>query len=407
MSKNKKTVSKAVEKPAAFGPDLDIGAFDREAAAWRSCPVSALPKDIAQRVLSVGVKAGEEERAGTYFQIDHSVVFKAIQRTFKGKAEIMSTGEALERYPWVEDYWWKLVDPDADKYTALASSNWDQGYFIRILEGQKVTFPLQACLFISRENLNQNPHNLIIAEPDSEAQIITGCTVHPGVQRGLHVGISEFCVRRGAKLTFTMIHDWAQNFDVRPRTAALVEDDATFVSNYICLKPVKSLQMYPTAYCRGANSRVSFNSILYGTGDSYLDVGSRVVLQGKGSRGEVIARAIAADRSQIYARGILVGEHEDSRAHLECRGLLLSNEAFIHSIPELVGKVEGTELSHEAAVGKIAEEQVRYLMTRGFSESEAEALIVRGFMDVSIFGLPDLLKEEIKRMVDASIVGGL
>ena len=407
MPKGKKAMPKAIEKPAAFGPDLDIGAFKREAARWPSRAVSTLPQDITQRALSVGVKANEEERAGTYFQIDHSVVSRAVQRAFKGKVEIMSTGEALKRYPWAKKYWWKLVNPGTDKYTALAKLKWDQGYFIRILEGQKVTFPLQACLFISSENLNQNPHNLIIAEPDSEAQIITGCTVHPNVQSGLHVGVSEFCVKRGAKLTFTMIHNWAQNVDVRPRTAALIEDDATFVCNYICLNPVKSLQMYPVAYCRGANSRVSFNTILYGVKNSYLDVGSKIVLQGKGSRGEVITRAIATDKAQIYARGLLVGEHEDSRAHLECRGLLLSNESFIDSIPELVGKVKGTELSHEAAVGKIAEDQIQYLMARGFSESEAEALIIRGFMDVSIFGLPNLLKEEIKRMLDASIAGAL
>jgi hypothetical protein len=407
MPKDEKNLPEAVRKPAAFGPDLDLGAFEREAGAWRSCPVSALPRDITERALGVGVKTGKGERAGTYFQIDHSVVFKAVQRMFQGKVEIMSTGDALERYPWVEKYWWKLVDPHTDKYTALASSEWDQGYFIRILEGQRVTFPLQACLFISKDKLNQNPHNLIIAEPGSEAQIITGCTVHPSVRRGLHVGISEFCVKRGAKLTFTMVHDWAQDFDVRPRSAAILEDEARFVSNYICLRPVRSLQMFPTVYCRGVNSRASLNSILYGVGNSYLDVGSKVVLEGRGSRGEVITRAIATGRSQIYARGILVGENKDSRAHLECRGLLLSDEAFIHSIPELVGRVQGTELSHEAAVGKIAEEQVQYLMARGFPKSEAEALIIRGFMDVSILGLPEALREEIRKMVDRTVAGAL
>jgi hypothetical protein len=85
MPKKTKRVSKAIEKPAAFGPDLDLTAFKREAAAWRSCPVSALPKDIAQKVLNVGVKTGEEERAGTYFQIDHSVVSKVVQKEFKGR----------------------------------------------------------------------------------------------------------------------------------------------------------------------------------------------------------------------------------------------------------------------------------------------------------------------------------
>ena len=407
MPKGKKTALKAIEKPAAFGPDLDVGAFKRETSPWPPCTISTLPKDIVQRALSVGISTEEKERAGTYFQIDHSAILQAIRETFSGKAEIMSTEEALKKYHWAKEYWWKIVAAGTDKFTALAKLKWDQGYFIRILENQKITLPLQACLFISKDNFNQNVHNLVIAEPNSEAQIITGCTVHPNVQSGLHVGISEFYVKKNAKLTFTMIHNWAQNFNVRPRTAALVDGDATFVSNYVCLKPVKSLQMYPVAYCMGANSRVSFNTILHGSKNSQLDVGSKVVLQGKGSRGEVITRAIASDNAQIDARGLLIGEHEDSRAHLECRGLLLSDKASIHAIPELVGKVKGTELSHEAAVGKIAEEQIRYLMARGFSASEAESLIIRGFMDVGIFGLPGVLKDDIKRMIDTTVAGAL
>ena len=407
MSKNKEAALKAKGKPAALGPDLDVGRFTRDAKPWLPCPASSLPEDIARRSLAVGVRADEGERAGTYFQIDHSIVFQKIQKKFEGKAEIMSTKEAFEKYDWMEDYWWKVVAVDADKYTALAELEWDRGYFIRALEGQKITLPLQACLFISKDNLDQNVHNVIIAEPNSEVQIITGCTVHPNVGRGLHVGISEFFIKEGAKLTFTMIHNWAQNFDVRPRTGALVEDNATFVINYVCLNPVKSLQMYPVAYCKGKNSRARFTSILYGAGDSYLDVGSKAVLQGAGSRAEVIARAIALDRARIYARGLLVGEKEDSKAHLECRGLLLSDDAFIHAIPELIGKVKGTELSHEAAVGKIAEEQVQYLMARGFSELEAQSLIVRGFMDVSILGLPAALQKEIKRIVDTTAASAL
>ncbi|KPV62117.1 MAG: cysteine desulfurase activator complex subunit SufB [Candidatus Bathyarchaeota archaeon BA1] len=150
---------------------------------------------------------------------------------FEGQVEIMSTRDAFEKYDWLKDYWWKLIPVDTDKYTALAELYWDHGYFLRVLEDQKVTLPLQSCLFISRDNLNQNVHNIIIAEPNSEVQIITGCVVHPNIQRGLHVGISEFYIKDGAKLTFTMIYNWAQNFHARPRTAALVENEATFVNN--------------------------------------------------------------------------------------------------------------------------------------------------------------------------------
>ncbi|MDI6819649.1 MAG: SufD family Fe-S cluster assembly protein [Candidatus Hodarchaeaceae archaeon] len=400
MPRSKEAALRAKERSSKLGPDLDVESFSRDARPWAPCPISGLPEDILRQALSVGVRVDEGKRAGTYFQMDHSVVFQGVQRALEGKTEIMSTQEALQKYGWVGDYWWKIIDVNQDKYTTLAELKWDQGYFIRIFEGQKVDLPLQACLFISKDNLNQNVHNLIVAEPNSEVQIITGCTIHPDVKRGLHVGITEFFVKEGAKLTFTMVHNWAQDFDVRPRTAALLEDNATFVNNYVCLKPVKSLQMYPVAYCKGDNSRARFNAIFYGAGNSYLDIGSKVILQGAGSRGEVIARALASDSAQIYARGLLVGEHEDSKAHLECRGLLLSDDASIHAIPELVARVKGTELSHEAAVGKIAGDQIRYLMARGFSEEEAQSLIVRGFMDASILGLPDALESEIKKIID-------
>lgn len=402
MSASKDAALRAINKPASFGPDLDISQYSRQPKNWEPCPLSNLPEDIIRRALEVGVLPGQESRSATFFQIDHSVVFRAVQEIFEGKIEMMSAKEALEKYDWLKDYWWKVISVDTDKYTALAELSWDQGYFIRILEDQKVTIPLQACLFISTDNLNQNVHNIIIAEPGSEAQIITGCTLHSSVQRGLHVGITEFYIKNDAKVTFTMIHNWAQNFDSRPRSGAIIEDNGVFISNYMCFKPLKSLQMYPVAYCRGVNSRARFNTIIYGMGNSYIDVGSKIVLQNEGCRGEIISRAIATDKAQIYARGFLQGEHGDTKAHLECRGLLLSDEATIYAIPELVAKAQGAELSHEAAVGKIAEEQVQYLMARGFSRSEAEALIVRGFMDVSIFGLPEDLEREIQKIIDVT-----
>ncbi|MHA1605489.1 MAG: SufB/SufD family protein, partial [Candidatus Freyarchaeota archaeon] len=134
--------------------------------------------------------------------------------------------------------------------------------------------------------------------------------------------------------------------------------------------------------------------------ESYIDLGAKVILDGDETRADVSSRAIATDRSVVYARGVLVGNTPGSRAHLECNGLLLSDNASIHAIPELVGNVSGTELSHEAAVGKIAEEQVQYLMARGFSEQEATSLIIRGFMDIRVFGLPEFLEKEIQRAID-------
>ncbi|MEM3768409.1 MAG: hypothetical protein QXE37_00005, partial [Nitrososphaerales archaeon] len=178
MPENGEKTLKAINKPASFGPDLEIKDYIRNAKALYPCPISSFPEEIVNQSLKVGIKTNGKDRVGTYFQIDHSVVFQDIQKVFEGKIELMSTTDALKKYDWLKDYWWKLIPVDMDKYTALAELNWDHGYFIRVLEGQKISFPLQACLFISTDRLNQNVHNLVIIEPNSEVQIITGCTVH-------------------------------------------------------------------------------------------------------------------------------------------------------------------------------------------------------------------------------------
>jgi Fe-S cluster assembly scaffold protein SufB len=132
-----------------------------------------------------------------------------------------------------------------------------------------------------------------------------------------------------------------------------------------------------------------------------MDVGSRVILSAPGCRAEVIARAITTG-GDIVSRGHLVGEAPGIKAHLECRGLILKGNGRIHAVPELEGKVPDIDMSHEAAVGKIAEEEILYLMARGLTAEEATSAIVRGFLDIDIKGLPEKLTEEIKRTITRS-----
>ena len=149
---------------------------------------------------------------------------------------------------------------------------------------------------------------------------------------------------------------------------------------------------------KGAVAR--FYSIIVGSPGSEYDLGGRIILKERGNRAEIVARTIS-NGGKIIARGHLVGEVPDIRAHLECRGLLI-NGGMIHAIPELEGHVDGVEMSHEAAVGKIAQEEIAYLMSRGLSEDEATSTIVRGFLSVDIPGLPDQLKAEIDRAIEES-----
>ena len=173
------------------------------------------------------------------------------------------------------------------------------------------------------------------------------------------------------------------------------------MSNYLLMKPVRSLQMNPLTRCVGENATARFNSILVTGEGSSLDVGSRVILDGKGSRTEIVSRAITTG-GNIMARGYIEGNAPECKGHLECRGLILGEKGIIHAIPELKGTLAGIDLSHEAAVGKIAEEEVEYLMSRGLTRDEATATIVRGFLRVDIEGLPPLLSAELRRAVEAS-----
>ena len=398
----------ARDKPARFGPDIDLTSFTKPSIKDKVKNLASLSHQIQESALYAGIDANETFRSGSYFQIDHSVVYERVQKAFEGKVEIMSTAEALEKYDWVADLWWKAVPVDQDKYTAQAELDQTHGYFIRIRKGQKVEKPIQACLFLAENNISQNVHNMIVVEDGADAQIITGCTRGQEVEQGMHVGISEFFLGKGSSLMFTMIHNWAERFDVRPRTGVILEEDATYVSNYILLRPVKSIQMYPAAYLNGDNSRVRFNTILSGQKNSYIDVGSKTVLKGENTRAESVARAVAGDRSIIYARGQIIGQSNTGRGHLDCRGILLSEEAEMQAIPELISeKAPRAELSHEAAISPIAEEEVYYLMSRGLSKDEAVSMITRGFLNIDIPGLPPVLKGYIQRTLDAAAEEGL
>jgi len=389
----------AREKLATYGTDINLEAFSPETEGHPyQEDLSTFPLSDQEQMLKAGVDLSARNRSGTFIQKDHSVVHCSASQE---GMEIMDIDQAREKYDWLHDYWWKAVPVNMDKYTARAELHQEHGYFIRSLPGARSIYPLQACLYLEEDNLAQDIHNIVIAEEGSELHIITGCATGPHVKSGLHVGISEFYVKKGAKLTFTMIHNWAENMAIRPRSATIVEEGGLFLSNYVCMQPVGTLQMYPVTYLVGENATARYNSILIATPGSEMDIGSRVFLKAKGARAEITSRAITTG-GKIIARGHIIGEVPGIKAHLECKGLILSDEGIIHAVPELEGHRQEVDLSHEAAVGKIAQEEVEYLMARGLSQEEATATIVRGFLHVDIEGLPAELKKEMDRAVEIS-----
>lgn len=392
-----KKAEAAEHKKAPLGEDIDLSLYESNIAKKPTqVDTAEISKKDKEQMLTAGVMLDDmSQRSGTFIQIDNAPIHSSIQQE---GIEIMATSQAIAKYAWLKDYWWRAVAVDADKYTAHVELHQSDGYFIRALPGAKTTFPVQACLYLNKIGLIQDVHNIIIAEEGSELHIITGCTTAFRNEPGLHLGVSEFFIKKGAKVTFTMIHSWTPEMGVRPRTGAIIEEDGLFLSNYVIMKPVKSLQLYPAARCVGENSTVRFNTVMVTPPGSSMDIGSRALLDARGAKTEIVSRAITTG-GDIIARGYIEGNKPDVKGHLECRGLIMGDSGTIHAVPELKGTLAGVDLSHEAAVGKIAEEEVEYLMARGLTRDEATAAIIRGFLKVDIEGLPPMLNAEMQKAI--------
>ena len=309
--------------------------------------------------------------------------------------ELMSINQALSKFK-IKEYFWKLIDKNKDEYTKDVAESDFEGYFIRSEKEKKVEGLIQTCLFISKNKTSQKVHNLIVAEENSEMNIITGCLTGDEAKEAQHIGITEIYVKKGAKLTFTMVHSWGDRVMVRPRTAVVVEEGGSFVSNYICVKPVGDIQMYPNCHLKGNNSHADFNSFVYAKNGSKFDVGSKIIFDGENSSGQIISK-IVCDESEVINRGQMIGNASGVKAHLDCGGLILSKKGIIRAIPELEANLADLNMTHEASIGKVSEDAVEYLMSRGMSEKQAISMIVKGFLSVSKFSLPESVEKEIEK----------
>ncbi|AKB85154.1 SufD family Fe-S cluster assembly protein [Methanococcoides methylutens] len=392
----KEKAEKAITKIAMYGEDFNLDEFEvGEKELPETENLEDLDSEFKQTLLNAGVLPDEEGRSGSFLMLDNTVSHSTMRDP---DVELMSLHEAMEKHDWLDEYSWKLVSVDADKYTAKSYLENANGYFIRAPAGKKSSMPVQTCLVMGHKDVTQTVHNILIVEEDAELDVITGCTTKKGVERAMHLGISEIYVKKGGVLNFTMIHNWAEDIGVRPRTVIHLEEGATFVNNYILLKPVRSIQSYPTAILDGEGAFARFHTIAVAHPGSELDLGSRVLFNAPNTKAELVSRTITTGGT-VIARGEMVANELHSKGHLECHGLVLNNEGTQRAIPILEANVDDVELTHEAAVGRIAKEQVEYLMARGLSEEEAVGMIVRGFLDVGITGLPDELAADIDKTI--------
>ena len=190
----------AQARPSPYGPDLDLTTFSQpvEQQRQRVEALCSLEQQMREAALLAGIDSEETGRAASYFQVDYSAIYERIQRRYQGQIELMTVTEALKSYDWLRDYWWQAVEVDQNKYTAAVELAQTGGFFLRVFAGQRVTEPIQACLLVQENNISQNVHNVILIEEGAAAQLITGCTLHPRVETGLHIGVTEVLPQEGS-----------------------------------------------------------------------------------------------------------------------------------------------------------------------------------------------------------------
>lgn len=390
-------------KEIAMFKKLDLSQFSFEQGrANEITNIQALSAGDKKRMLYAGIDVNAKS-SGLFMQMNHAGSHCSAHQE---GLEIMDIKAALAKYNGLPEYFWKALDKDKDEYTKLAHEHLHGGYFIRVRKGVKIAEPVQTCLFIKSSGLGQNVHNITVVEEGAEVHIISGCATSEDTRKAAHFGISEYYVEKGGKLTFTMIHNWGEDTAVRPRSAGFVGEDASFVSNYILLEKVADLQMYPSLTLNGRGGVARFNSVIVAPTGSYIDTGNRLILDAPNTKGEIIARTLTTGGT-IINRSFIGAHHVPAKGHLECKGLILGS-GRIHAIPEIEGTLDGVELSHEAAVGKIAQEEIEYLMARGLDEDQATSTIVRGFLNVDIMGMPKALhkamEDEIAKLNAGSVM---
>ncbi|WP_456365629.1 SUF-like minimal system protein SmsB [Thermococcus sp.] len=368
-----------------------------------------LPAELKTLLDRLGIAEVEQKYvAGLAVQTDTGVIYNQfLQEWAKKGLTVLPTEEAVRKYPdLIKEHFLRLFRVDESKLTAYHTAIWNGGIFLHVKEGLKVPFPLHLFFLIQESALAQAPHIIIIAEPNTEFHLIEGCTAPILVRHSLHLDMTEAYFGENAKGQLTVLQNWPEYVHTRPMTRAKIGRNARFINTTVGLGTGKSNTANPK-YWVDENGYVELNGILLGQKDWYVDLGGEMYLQGKGAAGINASKAVIMDESSVITRGIITAEAPKTKGHISCDALLLSDKSRMETYPGLISKVDDAELSHEAAIGKIREEELFYLMSRGLSEEKATQLIVKGFLEPMLKDIPMEFLVEIRKIIELAVSGGM
>lgn len=354
----------------------------------------------------------EAERAnnlsGVGAQYDSEVVYHNIQQELLDQGVVYTDFETgVREYPEiVKKYFMKCIPNIDHKYAALHYAVWSGGSFVYVPKGVKVDVPLQSYFRLNAAGAGQFEHTLIIIDEGAYCHFIEGCSAPKHNEVNVHAGAVELFVKEGATLRYSTIENWSRNmYNLNTKRCMVDKDGAiewvsgSFGSKVSCL--------YPMSVLRGENARSEFTGITFAGAGQYLDTGTKVIHAAPNTSSTVNSKSISKDGGIAIYRGLVKvnANAKGSKSTVSCESLMLDQESRSDTIPVIDVATSDVDLGHEAKIGRIDDQVIFYLMSRGISEEEAKSMVVRGFAEPIAKELPLEYAVEMNNLINLELEG--
>ncbi len=398
------------EKPMPdWGPDLKNIDFDNityymKASEANKTTWEEVPKEVKETFEKLGIPEAERKiLAGVGAQYDSEVMYHNIRKDLEKQGVVfLSMDEGLKQYTEiVKEHFGKVVPYNDNKFAALNSAVWSGGSFIYVPKNIKVEIPLQAYFRINAESFGQFERTLIIADEGSQVHYIEGCTAPKFSTQSLHAAVVEIIAKENSIVRYTTIQNWANNIYnlVTKRAFAYKNATVEWVDGNI---GSKITMKYPAIYLLGEGAKGEVLSIALAGKNQTQDAGAKIIHKAQNTTSRITSKSISKDGGRTSYRGLLkvIRGCKGVRSNVNCDALILDSESKTDTYPYIEIDEPTATIAHEARVGKIGEEEIFYLMSRGLTEAEALTMIVMGFIQPFAKTLPLEYAVELNRLIE-------
>ena len=400
-----------------WGGELDTIDFDnikyfvksteKQATTWEE-----LPDDIKNTYDRLGIPEAEKARlvAGVAAQYESEVVYHKINEELERQGVIfLDTDTGLREHPEIfQEYFGSVIPVGDNKFAALNTSVWSGGSFIYVPKGVHVTIPLQAYFRINTENMGQFERTLIIADEGSYVHYVEGCTAPIYKSDSLHSAVVEIIVKKNARVRYTTIQNWSNNVYNLVTKRAMCEEGATM--EWIDGNIGSKLTMkYPAVYLMGPHAKGETLSVAFAGEGQHQDTGSKMVHAAPYTSSSIISKSVARNGGRASYRGLVQVQEgaSHSSSSVKCDALLVDTISRSDTYPYVDIREDDVTMGHESTVSKVSEDQLFYLMSRGMTEDEAMAMVVRGFVEPIAKELPMEYALELNRLIELQMEGAV